>query len=119
MLRSHRGGSALLADPLLAGALDPERNAPHTTWAVEGDEGLLGAASGWIDGDCGWFAVWMSPSARRQGHGLSLSEAVVGWLRSNGASQIDSISLPGDRATKQLLEKMGFKARLLIMRTGG
>jgi GNAT superfamily N-acetyltransferase len=118
-LSAHRGGAALLLDPVLAGALSED--AQHPQVAFVADEGglLLGGAAGWLHGEVGWFIVWVRPEARRHQHGSALAEAVTGWLRVNGARSLDSLSLPGDRATKQLLEKLGYKARLLVMREGG
>jgi len=118
-LIAHRGGGALLSDPVLSGALNEEPAHPQVIFVADQESDLVGVGSGWLHDDVGWFVIWMRPDARRHQHGLSLAEAVTGWLRANGAKAVDSLSLPGDRATKQLLEKMGYKARLLVMREGG
>ncbi len=118
-LIAHRGGVALLGDPVLAGALRETPAHLQVSFVAEDQGDLVGIGSGWLHDDVGWFVLWMRPDARRHQHGLSLAEAVTGWLRANGATAVDSLSLPGDRAMKQLLEKMGYKARLLVMREGG
>ena len=118
-LEEARGGRALLGDPVIDGALRATDHPQSVVWAASVGEKLVGAAAGWIEADRGWFVLFVHPDARRAGSGLALTEAVIGWLRMNGAASVDAVSLPGDRPTKQLLEKLGFKARLLIMREGG
>jgi GNAT superfamily N-acetyltransferase len=118
-LRAARGGRALLADPFLRGALEEDAGALRATWVSLRDDQPVAAALGWVEGTRGSFALYVPPEVRREGRGLSLAEAVIGWLRANGALDVDAPSLPGDRAMKQLLERLGFKARLLVMREGG
>lgn len=118
-LLGARGGRALLTDPFLRGALEEDAGALRVTWVSLKAGQPVAAALGWLEDDRGSFALFVQPAARREGRGLALAEAVVGWLRANGALEVDAPSLPGDRAMKQLLERLGFKARLLIMREGG
>jgi GNAT superfamily N-acetyltransferase len=117
LLMAHRGGAALLADlpRLLKGTDGPGA----ASWVADGPESLQGGATAVLDGSEGCFAIWVDPRCRRQGLGRSLATVAIGWLRARGAEHVDSLSLPGDRATKQLLEQLGFKARLLVMREGG
>jgi GNAT superfamily N-acetyltransferase len=58
---------------------------------------------------------YVEPGARRHGMGGSLMEALLAWFADAGCVGIDASALPGDRAAKQLYERAGFKARLLIL----
>lgn len=60
-------------------------------------------------------ALYVEPGARGVGVGGSLVEAVVQWLAELGCQSADASSLPGQRATKSLLEQSGFRARLVVM----
>ena len=116
-LGSERGGPALLEE--LPQRLAEAAGLARCSWVAEAAEGLQGAAVAVREGARGSFALWVDPPARGQGIGRSLATAAISWLRDQGVVDVDSLSLPGDRATKQLLEQLGFKARLLVMRQGG
>ena len=49
------------------------------------------------------------------GVGRALLDALVTWFAAAGCRGVDVTALPGDRATKNLLEASGFKARLITM----
>ena len=68
-----------------------------------------GAALGVVDG------LYVAPGARRAGVGRALLEDLRAWFAAEGCGGVDVPALPGDRATKNLLEGAGFKARLLTM----
>ena len=86
-------------------------------WVSQEDaEAFSGLAFGWIDENQGWFGVWVRPDWRQRGIGRQLAREVLHWLSSENVDSIDAFALPGDRPTKQLLESLGFKARLLVMR---
>jgi len=53
--------------------------------------------------------------ARGVGVGEALIKKVIAWCDSRGCVGIDSIALPGNRATKNFFETFGFKARLLTV----
>jgi GNAT superfamily N-acetyltransferase len=67
------------------------------------------AAVGLVD------ACYVARDARRGGLGRALVEALVSWFDDTGCRGVDVPALPGDRATKSLLEAAGFKARLITM----
>lgn len=58
---------------------------------------------------------YVERSGRGAGVGAALIRSLVEWFDQAGCIDIDATALPGDRATKQLLEQAGFKARLLVM----
>lgn len=59
--------------------------------------------------------LYVEPPARGVGVGESLLAAVVDWCRGRGCRGVDVAALPGDRATKALLERCGFTARKVVM----
>ena len=58
--------------------------------------------------------IYVTLKARDLGAGATLIEALRAHARSQGCTQIDAYALPGDRLTKNLFERAGMKARLLI-----
>lgn len=58
---------------------------------------------------------YVEPGARQVGVGGALINGLLDWFTERGCSDVDSVALPGDRATKQLLETAGFRARLLVL----
>lgn len=57
--------------------------------------------------------IYVLPDARGVGVGEALMGAVEDWCRSRECVGIDSIALPGDRATKNFFESFGLVARAL------
>lgn len=124
-LQSRRGGPEVRAvwfpsSDAHDALVDVERHlsdVEHTYFIVDGPEGVVGASVAWVDGDVGWFAVYVDDQMRHLGHGPALGAAALAWLDAHSeVTQVDALALPGDRAMKSLLEKAGFKARLLTMR---
>ena len=60
-------------------------------------------------------ALWVEPAAREVGVGEALINEIIGWCKERGCIGIDSMALPGNRATKNFFETFGFKARLLTV----
>ena len=60
--------------------------------------------------------IWVEPEAREVGLGELLLETALGHGTRYGAAVAESFALPGDRATKNLFERFGMKARLLVVR---
>ncbi|MHB1783836.1 MAG: GNAT family N-acetyltransferase [Acidimicrobiales bacterium] len=59
--------------------------------------------------------LYVEPGARGVGVGHALLEAVLRWCADLRCAAIDVAALPGDRATKSLLERHGFRARVIVM----
>jgi GNAT superfamily N-acetyltransferase len=59
--------------------------------------------------------VYVEPGAREVGVGESILERIVDWCATKGCTGIDVMALPGDQATKSLLERSGFIARKIVM----
>ena len=69
------------------------------------DGGLLGVVD----------EVYVDPGAREVGLGELLMEALVDWCRDQGCFGVDSLALPGDRATKNFFESFGLVARAIVV----
>jgi GNAT superfamily N-acetyltransferase len=59
--------------------------------------------------------LYVEPEARELGLGESLLDACVQWAEVRGCSGIDIEALPGARSAKNLAERSGFTARLLVL----
>ena len=48
--------------------------------------------------------LWVEPAAREVGVGEALINEIIGWCKERGCIGIDSLALPGNRATKNFFE---------------
>lgn len=69
------------------------------------DGGLLGVVED----------IYVDPGARAVGVGEALMDHVMAWARERGCFGIDSLALPGDRATKNFFESFGLVARAIVV----
>lgn len=58
--------------------------------------------------------VWVTPEARELGFGDGLLALAIARGRERGATAVEGHSLPGDRHTKNLYERAGIVARLIV-----
>jgi ribosomal protein S18 acetylase RimI-like enzyme len=61
------------------------------------------------------LGCYVEPDARCVGVGSALLEGLMAFFTEHRCGDVDATALPGDRATKQLLEAAGFKARLVVL----
>ena len=123
-LQGRRGGDAVLTTWLQGDAPTEalstlERAIEPSVLHVGIAEKRSGLALAWVGAEAGCFAVWVEPEARHAGLGPERARAAIDWLDAQGVTEIDSLALPGDREMKNVLEKAGFKARLLTLRRSG
>jgi len=59
--------------------------------------------------------IYVTPDARGVGVGEAMMELMVSAARQAGAEGIDSLALPGDRATKNFFERFGLTARAIVV----
>ena len=59
--------------------------------------------------------LYVEPAAREVGIGEALMDELVAWCAAQGCGGVDSLALPGDRATKNFFESFGLVARALIV----
>lgn len=57
--------------------------------------------------------LYVMPDARGVGIGEAMMNTAIEWCGARGCIGIDSIALPGDRATKNFFESFGLVARAL------
>ncbi len=124
--RQERGGAVFVArearpepveDSLLSGVREPD-----TTVVVGTIEGTaIGYATGRTESlrDGSTLGViddlYVEEEARAVGVGEAMMDALLEWFRDQGCAGVDSMALPGARATKNFFEESGFTARLLVM----
>src|SRR5262245_53577723 len=59
--------------------------------------------------------IYVEPAARDIGVGEAMMDEVIAWSVARGCCGIDSLALPGMRASKNFFERYGLKARQLIV----
>ncbi|MEJ7561832.1 MAG: GNAT family N-acetyltransferase [Ilumatobacteraceae bacterium] len=59
--------------------------------------------------------VWVTPLARGVGYGDTMMETALDTARSRACVRIEGEALPGDRETKNLYERAGITARLIVV----
>ena len=124
-LRPHRGGEiwyrqsarhepveASLADDLadegvhtVAGCIDDVIVGYGVIRREAVREATLGVASD----------LYVLDGARGVGVGEAIMNAMIDWARAEGCVGVDSVALPGDRATKNFFESFGLKARAIVV----
>lgn len=61
--------------------------------------------------------VYVTPEGRQLGFGDALLEAALAEARLAGCTMLEGEALPGDRDTKNLYERAGITARLIVLST--
>jgi GNAT superfamily N-acetyltransferase len=59
--------------------------------------------------------IYVEPGARGLGLGFTMMTDLVAWCDEQGCIGVDSIALPGDRATKNFFESFGLVARAILV----
>ena len=59
--------------------------------------------------------IYVDPGARSVGVGEALMDHLIDWCRAQGCFGVDSLALPGDRATKNFFESFGLVARAIVV----
>jgi ribosomal protein S18 acetylase RimI-like enzyme len=59
--------------------------------------------------------IYVEPEARDVSVGECLMDAIVAWCSARGCVGIDSLALPGNRATKNFFETFGLVARAIVV----
>lgn len=110
-----RGGTVwLAAHPPVA-----DWAAAEHTWVATIDDAVVGFLQLRIDPPVAEVQqVFVHPDARELGLGDELLATAMEHGRQNGCTAIEAFALPGDRETKNLYERAGVIARLLVMRRG-
>lgn len=114
-LAGQRGGDMWLAT-------HPEhRGRPSeggSLWVATIDDVVVGYLLCGVEGDTARVLdVFVHPGARELGFGDELLAAALTAARASGAARLEAEALPGDRDTKNLYERAGIKARLIVVST--
>jgi GNAT superfamily N-acetyltransferase len=78
---------------------------------------IVGYAKGDIsinDASCVVNHIYVVQMARQLGIGAGLITEIARLAKSQGCKALDALALPGDRKMKNLYERVGMPARLLI-----
>jgi GNAT superfamily N-acetyltransferase len=73
------------------------------------------AAAHTDDGLCVVTDLYVEPGARGVGIGEAMMTDLVTWAQEQGCYGVDSVALPGDRATKNFFESFGLVARAIVV----
>ena len=114
---SFRGSTHLLsAVPPVGHELENFQADPHhIVLVIESTDEICGFAQMEISDSVAMVRrVYVSVKARDLGAGATLIDELRAYARLKGCTRIDAYALPGDRLTKNLFERAGMKARLLI-----
>jgi GNAT superfamily N-acetyltransferase len=115
--QSFRGSAQLLAEaPFIGNDFGKVLgNTGRLVLVVESSGDLCGFADMEISDSVAMVRrVYISEAARELGAGATLIDYLRIHAKSLGCTRIDAYALPGDRLTKNLFERAGMKARLLI-----
>ena len=122
-MADQRGGARWMFDHPARGAAWPAVLADARVFAQVAHIGevVVGYIVASLDATEPWLGrideVYVAPEARELGFGDELLAASLAALRSAGATTLDGEALPGDRAVKNLYERAGIKARLIVVST--
>jgi N-acetylglutamate synthase-like GNAT family acetyltransferase len=115
--QSFRGSAQLLAEaPFIGNEFDKVLgNTGRLVLVVESSGDLCGFADMEISDSVAMVRrVYISEAVRELGAGATLIDELRIHAKASGCTRIDAYALPGDRLTKNLFERAGMKARLLI-----
>ncbi|MCB0957637.1 MAG: GNAT family N-acetyltransferase [Ilumatobacter sp.] len=114
-----RGGAALLAGSPPVGDWSGHVGDPtRPTWVGTIDDVVVAVLSLAVEGAIARVQeVWVTPEARELGMGDELLATAVATARATGCTRLDGWALPGDRDTKNLYERAGITARLIVVST--
>ena len=118
-LADRRGGPEWLAEVSAWNELDAARFVGTDECCVlvaELDDVPVGyAAAVCIGAVCRVERLYVDPQARELGLGEEMLDQLMDFAARTGVERIESTALPGDRETKNLFERFGMKARLLVV----
>lgn len=115
-LVDQRGGARWLATHPVRGDAWPSVIARDPVIVAHIDECIVGYLAATIDGEIVRVEeVYVQPEARELGFGDAMIEATTAAGAAAGCTLIEGEALPGDRDTKNLYERAGITARLIVV----
>jgi GNAT superfamily N-acetyltransferase len=117
-LTAFRGADVLLAERAAVADWAALAARPGSAvWVATLDDAVVGYLHLAIDATVATVRqVYVHPEARELGCGDGLLEAAMAFAGEHACTALEAVALPGDRATKNLYERAGVTARLLVMR---
>ena len=115
----HRGAHVLLAAYPAVGEWVALADGPNPVWVASIDDVVVGYLYLEVAADrtvATVRQVYVQPEARELGLGDALLAAAMNHALVAGCEALEAVALPGDRDTKNLYERAGVTARLLVMR---
>ena len=118
-LLEQRGGPAHLAErPAVGDWAAVLLAAGQHVWVGTIDDVVVGYLQLQVVGSAAEvMQVYVHPEAREVGFGDWMLEAALAAARAHGCTVLEGTALPGDRATKNLYERAGIKARKITVST--
>jgi len=116
-LLEQRGGPAHLAERPAVGDWCQLLSQPDAlAWVATIDDIVIGYLQlRLLPATAEVMQVYVDPEAREVGFGDWLLEAALAAARPHGCTVLEGTALPGDRATKNLYERAGIKARKITV----
>lgn len=116
-LHDQRGGPAHLAErPPVTDWVQLLSIPGQLVWVATIDEVVVGYLQLQVLASAAEvLQVYVHPEAREVGFGDWLLEAALAAARERGCTVFEGTALPGDRATKNLYERAGIKARKITV----
>ncbi len=125
-MRGQRGGEVLVRQRARTAPLEDEvtrllDDTDRQVMVGTLDDAVIGFAVGRVERfrDGGLLGViddlYTDPGARELGVGEAMIDALIEWFTGRGCFGVDSIALPGDRATKNFFETAGLVARAIVV----
>jgi GNAT superfamily N-acetyltransferase len=115
-LVDQRGGARWLATHAERGGAWPDTVASGIVLVAHIDDCIVGYLAATVDGEVIRIdEVYVQPEARELGFGDAMIEAATEAGMAGGCTLIEAEALPGDRDTKNLYERAGITARLIVV----
>jgi GNAT superfamily N-acetyltransferase len=118
-ITAFRGHEILLSEVEVVGALWGSTIGNNTSLVIVAETSgqIVGYAKGDISvvrAKCVVSHIYVDQMARQIGIGAGLIAEIARIAKSRGCTTLDALALPGDRKMKNLYERVGMPARLLI-----
>ncbi len=80
------------------------------TFVAVTEAGWIGLAGGYPDNPPELVSMWVAPAGRGTGAASALIDAVAGWARDGGATELDLWVVEGNDRARRAYERAGFVA---------
>jgi GNAT superfamily N-acetyltransferase len=121
-VQQFRGHLALLSESVLVAEnwLQLVASIDHSVLVAEVAQQVVAYICAELDDTrlvCSVTQIFVDPQARQLGIGAHLVANTANIARDYGCTRLDACALPGDRKMKNLFERVGMPARLIVVST--